>query len=129
MTIRSLPRPSYQSVDSADEGWRLITRARSGYNIMLPAVPESPLLDWVALASLLGFAAMGVDKLLAVERLSRVSERTLWLIALVGGFLGIFVGGVVFHHKTSKAEFWAPVGVAVVLWATVVILAVRPQVF
>ena len=96
---------------------------------MLPSVPASPVLDWVALASLFGFAAMGLDKLLAVERLSRMRERTLWLVALVGGSPGIFVGGVVFHHKTSKAGFWAPVIVAAVLWAAVVILSVRPQVF
>jgi len=78
--------------------------------------------------SVFGFAAMGVDKLLAAERLSRLSERTLWLTALVGGFLGIIAGGIVFHHKTSKPEFWAPVFVATVLWVAVAILAARPQV-
>ena len=66
--------------------------------------------------SLFGFAAMGIDKMLAVGRRSRVSERTLWATALVGGFLGIVAGGVVFHHKTSKPEFWAPVGVSALLW-------------
>ena len=96
---------------------------------MLPSVLSSPLLDWVALVSLFGFAAMGIDKLLAVGRRSRVSERTLWLTALLGGVLGIFVGGLVFHHKTSKAEFWLPVAVAAVLWAVVAILLTRPQVF
>jgi uncharacterized membrane protein YsdA (DUF1294 family) len=72
--------------------------------------------EWVALVSLFGFAAMGVDKMLAVGRRSRVSERTLWGTALLGGFLGIIAGGLVFHHKTSKPGFWAPVGVAAVLW-------------
>ena len=68
------------------------------------------------MASLLGFAAMGIDKLLAAGRRSRVSERTLWLTALFGGFVGIFLGGLVFRHKTSKREFWAPVVVSAVLW-------------
>jgi uncharacterized membrane protein YsdA (DUF1294 family) len=79
--------------------------------------------------SLFGFAAMGVDKLLAVGRHSRVSERTLWLAALLGGFLGIVAGGLVFHHKTSKTEFWAPVVVSAVLWVAVAIFLIRPQVF
>ena len=83
----------------------------------------SVLFDWVALASLLGFAMMGVDKLLAVGRRSRVSERTLWLTALVGGFLGITAGAVVFHHKTSKPGFWAPVVVSTLLWVLAVAFA------
>jgi len=77
------------------------------------------LVDWVGLASLLGFAAMGLDKLLAVGGRSRVRERTLWLVALLGGFLGVFLGGYVFHHKTSKAGFWGPVAISAVLWALV----------
>ena len=93
------------------------------------AVLASLMFYWVASLTLLGFAAMGVDKLLAVWRRSRVSERTLWATALLGGFLGIVVGGLVFHHKTSKAEFWAPVVVAAVLWGAFAIFLARPQVF
>jgi len=94
---------------------------------MLPAILASPLLDWLALVSLFGFAAMGVDKMLAVGEFRRVSERTLWLTALVGGFVGIIAGAVVFHPKTSKPEFWAPVVVAVVIWVIVLDLLKGPQ--
>ncbi len=66
--------------------------------------------------SLLGFAAMGIDKALAVGGFSRISERALWSAALLGGFPGVFVGGFFFHHKTSKTEFWGPVMVSAVLW-------------
>ena len=86
----------------------------------LTLVPGSWLLvDWVGLASLFGFAVMGLDKLLAVGGRSRVRERTLWLVALLGGFLGVFFGGYVFHHKTSKIGFWGPVAISAVLWALV----------
>jgi len=95
----------------------------------LSAIPASLLFEWVALASLFGFGAMGIDKLLAVGRRIRVSERTLWLTALLGGFLGIFAGGLVFHHKTSKPEFWALVVVSAVLWVAVAIFLTSPQVF
>ena len=91
--------------------------------------PTSLLLDWVALVSLFGFAAMGVDKMLAVGRRSRVRERTLWLTALLGGVPGVILGGLVFHHKTSKAGFWVPVIVAVILWVAVAVLLARPHVF
>ncbi len=78
---------------------------------------STQLIEWVGAASLLGFIAMGIDKLLAVGGHSRISERTLWLVALVGGFAGIFIGGRVFHHKTSKMEFWGPVIASAILWA------------
>ncbi|HUI01077.1 MAG TPA: DUF1294 domain-containing protein [Nitrososphaerales archaeon] len=77
------------------------------------------LVDWVLLLSAVGLVAMGVDKLLAMGRLSRIRERTLWIVSLLGGFLGIIVGGWLFHHKTSKTGFWVPVLVTVVLWAAI----------
>ncbi len=80
---------------------------------------DSLLLDWIGVASLAGFGAMGVDKLLAVGERSRVRERTLWLAALAGGFPGIVVGGLIFHHKTSKTGFWVPVVVSLVVWLAV----------
>ncbi|MDA4137144.1 MAG: DUF1294 domain-containing protein [Thaumarchaeota archaeon] len=72
---------------------------------------------WFLVLGLLGLAAMGADKGMArLNRGDRISERSLWLIALAGGFLGIILGALLFHHKTSKGEFWPPVLLAVVLW-------------
>jgi len=88
-------------------------------------VPAALLIEWMAPFSLFGFAAMGVDKMLAAGRRSRISERALWLTALLGGFLGVIVGAFVFHHKTSKAKFWAPVVVSAILWAVLVVLLAR----
>jgi uncharacterized membrane protein YsdA (DUF1294 family) len=76
--------------------------------------------------SLLGFAAMGIDKALAVGGFSRIGERTLWSASLLGGFPGVFVGAFVFHHKTSKAEFWWPVALSAVLWMAAWQLLSRP---
>jgi len=89
----------------------------------MPLVAAAVLIEWMAPFSFFGFAAMGVDKMLAVGRRSRISERSLWLTALLGGFLGIFLGGFVFHHKTSKAEFWVPVVVSAVLWLFAITLS------
>ncbi|MDG6967521.1 MAG: DUF1294 domain-containing protein [Nitrososphaerota archaeon] len=79
-------------------------------------VPPLLLVGWLGSLTLVGFATMGVDKLLAVGGRGRIRERTLWLTALLGGFLGIIAGGMVFHHKTSKTAFWPPVAVCTVLW-------------
>ena len=63
---------------------------------------------------------MGIDKGLAAGRLSVISERTLWLVALLGGFTGILRGGYIFRHKTSKVEFWGLVVVSTIVWAVVI---------
>jgi len=46
----------------------------------------------------------------------RMSERTLWITALARGFPGIVAGGLLFHHKTSKGEFWLLVAISTFLW-------------
>src|SRR5437667_11416206 len=68
------------------------------------------------LTGIAGIAAMGVDKLLAVMGWDRISERTLHIIALLGGFWGIIFGAFLFRHKTSQPEFWPPVLFAAALW-------------
>ncbi len=73
---------------------------------------------WVSLAGVVAVLMMGIDKLLAKTGASRISERTLWLAALFGGFWGIMIGASIFHHKTSKESFWIPVIAATALWAS-----------
>jgi uncharacterized membrane protein YsdA (DUF1294 family) len=65
----------------------------------------------------LGVLLMGFDKLMAVSGNYRLSERFLWLLALAGGFWGVILDGILFHHKTHKPSFWIPVAIAVMVWA------------
>lgn len=55
--------------------------------------------------SLFLFILMGVDKRRAKAEKRRVRERTLFLLALLGGALGGVVGMRVFRHKTKHASF------------------------
>ena len=71
---------------------------------------------WLLVGSVVGFAAMGVDKQRAVEGRWRVSETTLFLVALAGGAFGTAVGSEVFHHKTSKLSFLLVMYSLVVAW-------------
>jgi uncharacterized membrane protein YsdA (DUF1294 family) len=66
-----------------------------------------------------GVLMMGFDKLAAVSGSYRLSERFLWLLALAGGFWGVVLGGILFHHKTHKPSFWIPVGLAIIVWGAV----------
>ena len=80
------------------------------------------ILEWWFIMFLIGVATMGVDKGIArTGGFDRISERTLWIVGLAGGFLGIIGGGMIFSHKTRKPEFWVPVALATLLWGAIFI--------
>lgn len=68
-------------------------------------------LVWLALMSLVGFCAMGLDKRAARRGAHRTPEKRLFLFALLGGAAGALAGMYVFHHKTRHwyfvVGFWA----------------------
>jgi uncharacterized membrane protein YsdA (DUF1294 family) len=53
------------------------------------------------------FIAFGWDKRQSERRLWRVSERSLLMLALMGGALGALLGQQFFRHKTRKQPFRA----------------------
>lgn len=65
------------------------------------------------LMGLVGFSIMGYDKKQAVKGGRRVPERTLFLIALIGGAAGVWFGMSFFRHKTKHVSF--QVGVPLLL--------------
>jgi len=65
--------------------------------------------------SLLIFILYGVDKYNAIKGRRRISERTLQVGALFGGWPGALMAQQLFRHKTKKRPF------IVVLWLSVLI--------
>lgn len=63
------------------------------------------LLIIIGVMSLAAFAAFGLDKYKAKAGKWRIPERTLFLLALLGGGIGAFLGMKVFHHKTMHKQF------------------------
>ncbi|MDE5950638.1 MAG: DUF1294 domain-containing protein [Acetatifactor sp.] len=55
--------------------------------------------------NLAGFSSMGIDKKRAIRHQWRISEATLFLIALLGGSLGSIIGMQLFRHKTRHWYF------------------------
>jgi uncharacterized membrane protein YsdA (DUF1294 family) len=95
----------------------------------LPSIIPTHLLDeWLGAWTIIGGCAMAADKISARIGFDRISERALALIALIGGFAGITLGGVFFHHKTSKGQFWVPIGVAWVIWGAFLLVYFFPRV-
>jgi uncharacterized membrane protein YsdA (DUF1294 family) len=83
-----------------------------------------PMLSWLAAVNVVTLLLYGYDKAIAGSRMRRVPERSLLLVALVGGSVGALVGMHVFRHKTSKASFrwrfWGIVGVQAAIVAAYV---------
>ena len=55
--------------------------------------------------NVLGYSLMGMDKRYAQKQSYRISEKTLLLIGLFGGAIGVYFGMTHFHHKTKKPLF------------------------
>jgi uncharacterized membrane protein YsdA (DUF1294 family) len=64
-----------------------------------------PLGLWLAAINLLAFGSFGFDKRRAIRGGRRIPERTLLLLALIGGSPGALAARRVFRHKTRKQPF------------------------
>ena len=79
---------------------------------------------WLLIINLVTFFAFGLDKLKAKrkikrERVRRIPEKTLFLLAIVGGSIGALLGMYVWHHKTLHKSF--RIGIPVILILQIVI--------
>ncbi len=63
------------------------------------------LLIYFLIINVIGFFLMGIDKLRAKKQVWRVPEKTLFIIALIGGSVGTNIGMYVFRHKTKHWYF------------------------
>ena len=62
-------------------------------------------LIFMAVMSVVGFFAMGIDKEKAKRDAWRIPERTLLGMAFLGGGAGVWLGMELFRHKTKHIQF------------------------
>ncbi len=80
------------------------------------------IIGYLICINLAGLVSMKVDKRRAIRHQWRISEATLFLIALLGGSLGSIIGMQLFRHKTKHWYFvWGMpaiffIELALVLW-------------
>ena len=77
-----------------------------------------PLWAMLGVMNLVTFIVYAFDKHIAQQKKGkrRVPERTLLLLAFLGGFLGAALGMLLCRHKTKHVKFLILVPLAVVLW-------------
>ena len=62
-------------------------------------------LAYFIMVNIIGFVLMGIDKKKARKGEYRISEKTLWTWAIIGGGTGAFLGMRHFRHKTKHFTF------------------------
>ena len=63
------------------------------------------LLAYITVVNLLTIFLMRVDKQKAMNNQYRLPERTFFLLSLLGGAIGTYIGMKLFRHKTKHAKF------------------------
>lgn len=63
------------------------------------------IITYLGIMSLILFLMMGIDKAKAKQGARRLSEKSLFTVAALGGGIGGVLGMKVFHHKTLHTSF------------------------
>ncbi len=75
---------------------------------------------YIVIMSIISFTQMGIDKKKARSMRWRISERTLFLTAFIGGSFGALIGMYFFHHKTKHMRF--VIGIPLIMIAHIALL-------
>ena len=79
-------------------------------------MPISFLVIILAAVNIAAYFLMWQDKQRAIHQQWRIPERTLLLLSLFGGFIGIHLGRQHFRHKTQRWYFSLTVIISAILW-------------
>ena len=79
-------------------------------------MPISLLVIVLAAVNIAAYFLMWQDKQRAISQQWRIPERTLLLLSLLGGFIGIHLGRQHFRHKTQRWYFSLIVIISAILW-------------
>lgn len=77
---------------------------------------------YAIIANIVGLSVMGIDKRRAICHKWRISEKTLFLVSILGGSIGTWAGMYLFRHKTKHWYF--VVGMPMILAIQIVIALV-----
>jgi len=91
----------------------------------LDLILNSPILIYYAAINLVVALLYLVDKLKAIGRRWRISEKTLLLPAVFGGAFGGLAGMLVFRHKTRHSKFWAINGIFAAVHLAILFILTR----
>jgi uncharacterized membrane protein YsdA (DUF1294 family) len=77
---------------------------------------------YLMLVNAAGLILMGWDKFMAKMGKTRIPEKILFLTAIVGGSIGVWLGMQIFRHKTRHAQFKVGIPLIIILQIAAVLL-------
>ncbi len=79
------------------------------------------LLAYLALINILAYIVMWTDKIKSIYRFWRIPEKTLWILACIGGVFGIWFGmRAPIYHKAGKRQFRIYIPVIAACWVGII---------
>lgn len=63
------------------------------------------LTTYILIINMTAFCVSGIDKSAAIHNRGRIPEKTLFLLAVIGGSVGIYASMFLFRHKTKHISF------------------------
>lgn len=79
------------------------------------------ILIYLLIMNIVGFAIMGIDKSRAKRGAWRIPEKTLFLIAILGGSIGSILGMKQFRHKTKHRTFTIGMPAILIVQAAIIL--------
>ncbi len=88
-------------------------------NIGISQTIQDIVMTYFIIINVIAFLMYGIDKAKAAAGSWRISEATLICIAVLGGFIGAWIGMKVWHHKTQKLKFQVFIPLITIAWIAV----------
>ena len=79
------------------------------------------ILIYLVVMNIIGFTIMGIDKSKAKRGAWRIPEKTLFLIAILGGSIGSLLGMKQFRHKTKHKTFTIGMPAILIVQAAIIL--------
>ena len=75
--------------------------------------------------NIMGLLSMYLDKYFSKNNMYRISEKSLFFLAILGGSIGSIIGMYQFRHKTKHKQF--TIGLPIILFIQLIILMYYSQ--
>ena len=79
------------------------------------------ILAYLTLLNILSLILMYIDKKNAINKRTRIKEKTLITISFLGGCIGSYLGMQIFRHKTKHLKFKILIPLSIFIWITILL--------
>ncbi len=83
------------------------------------------LFGYILVMSIVAFCVCGADKFAAQRQKSRVPEKVLFLLSVLGGSVGMYLGMFTFRHKTKHWYFVVGIPAIILVQAALILYFIR----